>query len=177
MTKEEKKLICNRIMTDEPKMEQLILKYFTGGDFQRIEERKIGGGVIGGKACGLLLAHKLVSAHLPECEEYLVPHDSWFVGTELFRNYLLEGRLILAGTVKEQFQKMLESYGDSPIIVRSSSIMEDGYDHAFSGKYASVFCTSQGTAEEKLGNFLNAIEEVYESVRNVSARSTAESFI
>ncbi len=170
MTKEEKKLICNRIMTDEPKMEQLILKYFTGGDFQRIEERKIGGGVIGGKACGLLVAHKLVSAHLPECEEYLAPHDSWFVGTELFRNYLLEGRLILAGTVKEQFQKMLESYGDSPIIVRSSSIMEDGYDHAFSGKYASVFCTSQGTAEEKLGNFLNAIEEVYESVRNVSAQ-------
>ena len=68
MTKEEKKLICNRIMTDEPTMEQLILKSFTGGDFQRIEERKIGGGVIGGKACGLLVAHKLVSAHLPECE-------------------------------------------------------------------------------------------------------------
>ena len=171
MTKEEKKLICNEMMTDEPKMEQLILKYFTEEDFRDIRKRKIGGGVIGGKACGLLVLHKLVTAHLPECEEYLVPHDSWFVGTELFREFMLEGRLILTGAVREQFMEMLDSYGDAPIIVRSSSIMEDGFDHAFSGKYASVFCTNQGTAEEKFGDFLNAVEQVYESVRNVSAQA------
>ncbi len=49
LTREEKKCICNRLMTTESHMEQLILKHFTEEDFRRVWMRKIGGGVIGGK--------------------------------------------------------------------------------------------------------------------------------
>ena len=45
---------------------------------------------------------------------------------------------------------MLEYYGQSPIIVRSSSLLEDGFGNAFTGKYESVFCPNQGSPEERL---------------------------
>lgn len=45
----------------------------------------------------------------------------------------------------EQFVRLLEYYGQDPIIVRSSSILEDGFGNAFAGKYESVFCANQGS--------------------------------
>ena len=45
---------------------------------------------------------------------------------------------------------MLEYYGQSPIIVRSSSLLEDGFGNAFTGKYESVFCPNQGSPPERL---------------------------
>ncbi|GAB1484090.1 hypothetical protein MASR2M78_29070 [Treponema sp.] len=74
---------------------------------------------------------------------------------------------ILQGTFLDyivvQFQEMLEYFGQAPIIVRSSSIQEDSYGNAFSGKYESVFCANQGTPDERLENFLNAVRRVYAS--------------
>lgn len=170
ITKEEKKFVCNEIMTDETNMEQLILKYFTKDDFKKVVERKIGGGVIGGKACGVLMAQKLVSIYLPEAEDDIEACDSWFLGAELFHDYLEKNKADFKKTVKEQLGRMLEYYEDSPIIVRSSSSMEDGFDHAFSGKYESVFCISQGTREKKIQELLEAVTRVYESMKNASAK-------
>jgi hypothetical protein len=62
-----------------------------------------------------------------------------------------------------QFQEMLEYFGQSPIIVRSSSLQEDSYGNAFSGKYESVFCANQGSPEERLAAFLDAVRTVYAS--------------
>ena len=64
---------------------------------------------------------------------------------------------------------MLDHYGTVPLIVRSSSIMEDGYGNAFSGKYESVFCLNQGTKEERMAELEDAIRRVYSSVMNDSA--------
>lgn len=66
MTEEEKKYVCNQLMVTESQMERLILKYFTEEDYRRVWKRKIGEGVIGGKACGLLAARKLMELYLPE---------------------------------------------------------------------------------------------------------------
>ncbi|MFA5314061.1 MAG: PEP/pyruvate-binding domain-containing protein, partial [Methanomassiliicoccales archaeon] len=71
--------------------------------------------------------------------------------------------------IEDQFVKMLEYYGQSPIIVRSSSLLEDAYGNAFSGKYESVFCANQGTPQERLENFLNAVRKVYASTLSVEA--------
>ena len=60
---------------------------------------------------------------------------------------LLQGEFM--PTIKEQFLSMLEYFGQSPIIVRSSSLLEDGIGNAFAGKYESVFCPNQGTLEER----------------------------
>ena len=54
--------------------------------------------------------------------------------------------------------------GDSPIIVRSSSLLEDRAGSAFSGKYKSLFLGNQGSKEERLTALLDAIAEVYASI-------------
>ena len=66
LTHEERKCICNQLMTTESHMERLLLKHFTAEDFRKVWERKIGGGVIGGKACGLLVASNLIEGHIPQ---------------------------------------------------------------------------------------------------------------
>jgi hypothetical protein len=64
---------------------------------------------------------------------------------------------------------MLEYYGQSPIIVRSSSLLEDGFGNAFTGKYESVFCANQGSPAERLEAFLAAVREVYASAMSEEA--------
>ena len=70
---------------------------------------------------------------------------------------------------KDQFMHILEYYGQAPYIVRSSSILEDGFDNAFAGKYESVFCANRGTPEERLEEFENAVRTVYASSAGLSA--------
>ncbi len=57
----------------------------------------------------------------------------------------------------------LDDLGDSPLIVRSSSLLEDQLGAAFAGKYKSVFIANQGTKEERLEALVDAIVEVYAS--------------
>ena len=88
LTEEEKKQICHEMVTTESRMEKLILKHFAEEDYQKVAERRIGGGLIGGKACGLLAARKLIENLLPEYVELLEPHDSFFIGSDVFCGYL-----------------------------------------------------------------------------------------
>jgi pyruvate,water dikinase len=57
----------------------------------------------------------------------------------------------------------LDDFGDHPLIVRSSSLLEDRVGAAFSGKYKSLFLANQGSKKEKLDALLDAIAEVYAS--------------
>jgi pyruvate,water dikinase len=58
----------------------------------------------------------------------------------------------------------LDDFGERPIIVRSSSLLEDRVGAAFSGKYKSLFLANQGTKPERLAALQDAIAEVYASV-------------
>ena len=58
----------------------------------------------------------------------------------------------------------LDDFGDTPLIVRSSSLLEDQEGAAFSGKYKSLFLSNQGTKKERLEALMNAIVEVYASM-------------
>lgn len=58
---------------------------------------------------------------------------------------------------------LLDEVGQSPLIVRSSSLLEDRVGSAFSGKYRSVFLANQGSKEERLYALTDAIAEVYAS--------------
>ena len=71
--------------------------------------------------------------------------------------------------IKNKFIHVLEYFGQSPIIVRSSSFLEDGFGNAFAGKYESVFCINQGSLEERLEAFEKAVKTVYASTMNISA--------
>ena len=61
---------------------------------------------------------------------------------------------------------VLDDLGDRPLIVRSSSLLEDRTGSAFSGKYKSLFLANQGSKEDRLVALLDAIAEVYASIFN-----------
>ena len=88
------------------------------------------------------------------------PQDYIRLAPEM-RERLLHGEFM--PSIRDQFVSMLEYFGQSPIIVRSSSILEDGIGNAFAGKYESVFCPNQGTPEERYRDFENAVRTVYAS--------------
>ncbi len=58
----------------------------------------------------------------------------------------------------------LEDFGDVPLIVRSSSLLEDQTDAVFAGKYKSLFIANIGTKEERLAALIDAIAEVFASL-------------
>ncbi len=57
----------------------------------------------------------------------------------------------------------LDDLGDKPLVVRSSSLLEDQIGAVFSGKYKSLFLANQGTKQQKLWALMDAIAEVYAS--------------
>ena len=61
-------------------------------------------------------------------------------------------------------RELLKEIGDAPLIVRSSSLLEDNFGTSFAGKYDSFFCPNQGTPEENLEVLTLAISKVYASV-------------
>lgn len=188
--------MCNIMMTRDERMRRLIKANFTPEDYFRIRSRMVGTGMIGGKACGMLLARKLIQNNRPDLYARLEPHDSFYIGSDVFYSYIVyndfwdirirqrkkEEYFSLADTFaeclrtgkfsdteKEQFCRLLDYYGQEPIIVRSSSILEDGFGNAFAGKYDSVFCANTGTYEERLHEFEEAVRTVYASTMSTSA--------
>ncbi|ROR01670.1 PEP/pyruvate-binding domain-containing protein [Desulfosoma caldarium] len=61
------------------------------------------------------------------------------------------------------FKKFLEKVGECPLILRSSSLLEDNFGHAFSGKYDSVFLANQGPLERRLEEFIWGLKRVHMS--------------
>ncbi len=58
----------------------------------------------------------------------------------------------------------LDDFGEVPLIVRSSSLLEDRLGTAFSGKYKSLFLANQGDKQQRLEALLDAVAEVYASI-------------
>ena len=58
----------------------------------------------------------------------------------------------------------LDDFGEVPLIVRSSSLLEDRLGTAFAGKYKSLFLANQGGKKERLEALLDAVAEVYASI-------------
>ncbi len=176
-------------------------RYLRLDDLFAIRNRLIGGGRIGGKAAGMLLARRILLTEKDETgidiAERLDDHDSFYIGSDVFFTFLVNNDLFrlrlhltcnsatsheefkeieqrfLAGrfpaTIQEQFRVMLDYYGQAPIIVRSSSLLEDSFGNAFAGKYLSLFCANQGNPETRLNDFMKAVKLVYASALNPDA--------
>lgn len=69
----------------------------------------------------------------------------------------------------ESLRGILSGLGRAPLIVRSSSLLEDNFGSAFAGKYESHFCPNQGTLEENVEAVVAAIKRVYASTLNPDA--------
>jgi len=127
----------------------------------------------------------------------LEDHDSFYIGSDVFFTFLVNNGLFrrrlevhrradltrehykqlerdfLQGefppAIIDAFRAMLNYYGQNPIIVRSSSFLEDGFGHAFAGKYRSEFCANQGSLDARLVSLLAAIKRVYASALSPDA--------
>jgi pyruvate, water dikinase len=58
----------------------------------------------------------------------------------------------------------LDDFREVPLIVRSSSLLEDSKGTSFAGKYKSLFIANQGTKQERILALMDAIAEVYASM-------------
>ena len=79
----------------------------------------------------------------------------------LVRQIFQEGEL--PEEIVAQLARLLERSAGHPLIVRSSSLLEDRFGAAFSGMYASVFLGNQGDPAHRLRELLSAIKEVFAS--------------
>ncbi len=77
---------------------------------------------------------------------------------QLFKNSEFTSELV------KGLSAALDDFEDQPLIVRSSSMLEDRVGSSFSGKYKSLFLANQGTKKERLDALLDAVAEVYASV-------------
>ena len=66
--------MCNIMMTRDEKMRAMVKKHFTPEDYFAVRDHMIGTGMIGGKACGMLLARAIIRNTEPEISEVLEPH-------------------------------------------------------------------------------------------------------
>jgi hypothetical protein len=153
-----------------------------------------GNGKLGGKAAGLFRAEKILMAAKKDyisLRNLAVP-KTWFVTSDGILDFLHFNALEEMPSIKyrdpaeirqefpflEQIFKnsslspemiaglamALDDFGDKPLIVRSSSLLEDTLGAAFAGKYKSLFVANQGTKKERLEALVDAIVEVYASV-------------
>jgi hypothetical protein len=151
-------------------------------------------GKLGGKSAGLFLAHRILERQAEEDgtdNRILIPR-SWYIASEglmafieyndldevfqqkyretaqvrqeypnivhLFKNSRFPREIVKAVSV------LMDEVGEVPLIVRSSSLLEDRLGSAFSGKYKSLFLANQGEKNQRMHALLDAIAEVYASV-------------
>lgn len=170
--------------------------WFKAADFNFIQSRRIGGGKIGGKAAGMLLGWKILQAAESRIAERIALPRSYFVGADVFYDFTALNELEFINQkykspeqisaeypavreahlrarfpedVAERLRDILREVGDTPMIVRSSSLLEDSFGTSFAGKYESHFCANQGTLKENLRDLTAAIRRVYASVYSPDA--------
>jgi len=152
-----------------------------------------GTGKLGGKTSGVFLAQKILEHELESDESLkgIAFPRSWYLSSdallefihyndldEVFHHKYLDPaqirqeqslleqifkNAVFPPEIIEGFRRILRDIHDRPIIVRSSSLLEDSFGAAFSGKYKSLFVPNTGTEDERLESLMDAISEVYAS--------------
>jgi pyruvate,water dikinase len=150
-------------------------------------------GKLGGKSAGLILAHKILErGRIPDrpIGEIKVP-KTYYVASDALLDFIsyndlqdvIEQKFKEVDQIRQEYSNVIQLFknssfpanivtslaaalddlGDRPLIIRSSSLLEDRLGTAFSGKYKSLFLANQGTKQERMDALLDAIAEVYAS--------------
>ena len=152
-----------------------------------------GSGKFGGKTSGVFLAEKIIKQAMGKnniLKDISFP-KSWYITTDTIFNFIhyndldetFQTKYLHPDQIRQEqpfleqvfknatfpyeivegFRKIIRDLEGKPIIVRSSSLLEDSYGAAFSGKYKSLFIANTGSEEERLNSLMDAIAEVYAS--------------
>jgi len=163
---------------------------------RRIGEGKIGGKAAGMILAWKILQREDTNDEIDLRGRVVIP-NSYFIGADVFYDFhalngleefinqkyktqeeieadyahvqetYAEGRF--PKDVMDRLRALLAEVGNVPLIVRSSSLLEDNFGFSFAGKYDSFFCPNQSTLEENLVALTNAIARVYASVLSPDA--------
>ncbi len=150
-------------------------------------------GLLGGKSAGLFLAREILKStegEFPAFGEIKTP-KTWYITSDGLLNFMdynnleevMEQKYKDIGQVRLEYPYVvqvfknssfspeiikgllmaLEDFGEVPLIVRSSSLLEDRIGTSFAGKYKSLFIANQGSREKRLSELMDAIAEIYAS--------------
>ncbi|MCB9111376.1 MAG: hypothetical protein H6634_09000 [Anaerolineales bacterium] len=188
-------VLIRTMISDQLRYIRIARKWFTVGDLREISRRKIGGGKIGGKAAGMLLAMRIIKNTAPPeiANRFRIP-ISFYLGSDVYYNFMALNDLgdwngqkykseeqmradfpqlceefyrgEFPPEVIESLAGILHEAGNRPLIVRSSSLLEDNFGTSFAGKYESIFLPNQGSHNDRLSALTNAIARIYASVMN-----------
>jgi hypothetical protein len=196
--RELKVVLIRTLISDQLPYINIAKEWFTISDLAEIRRRKIGLGRIGGKAAGMLLAlrvlKEMAGADLQQC---LASAPSYFVGSDLMYSFMSLNNLMhwndqkykteeemraeypqiirefeqgdIIPELLEKLQGVLVDVGKQPLIVRSSSLLEDNFGTAFAGKYESVFLPNQGSLQQNLSELVRGMARIYASTLNPNA--------
>ncbi|OGO33844.1 MAG: hypothetical protein A2W35_00850 [Chloroflexi bacterium RBG_16_57_11] len=187
-----KVVLIRRLISDQLAYINIAKKWFKVKDLAEIYRRKIGLGRIGGKAAGMMLAANILNETGDDAlrSSVYVP-ESFFLGSDVMYIFMAMNGLTYWNDqkykpedqiwdeypqIKHEFEAgrfppeilvelktLLDRIGNKPLIVRSSSQLEDNFGTAFAGKYDSYFCPNQSTSEENLQALTLAIARTFAS--------------
>ena len=150
-------------------------------------------GRLGGKCAGLFLAKKIIrkSPDPDGYLGGVKMPKSWYITSDVLLGFLrynnleeiIEQKYKDINQVRLEYPNVIQSFKSGrfppeivnglsmaldefegrPLIIRSSSLLEDSLGAAFSGKYKSLFIANQGSKQERLEALMDAIAEVYAS--------------
>lgn len=150
-------------------------------------------GKLGGKGSGLTLASEILTKSTTDNEllHQIKTPKTWYLTSDGILNFInhndlediVEHKYEEIGQVRQEYPYIvhvfknstlppevinglsvaLDDFGDAPLIVRSSSLLEDRMGTSFAGKYKSLFIANQGTKQQRLMALKDAIAEVYAS--------------
>jgi hypothetical protein len=196
--REIKVVLLRSTISDQLAYLNIAKEWFSLDDLIAIRRHKIGKGKIGGKAAGMLLALRILQKVAEDdiVKNTTIP-ESYYLGTDVMYAFMTHSGLMHWGDqkykeedemradyarIKEDYAKgefppdildelrlLLEKMGDQPVIVRSSSLLEDSFGSSFAGKYDSYFCPNQDSPEENLKALTHAIGQIYASGLNPDA--------
>ena len=188
--------LIQRLLTEQLDFIKVAKNYVGTHTFEKILERVVmpteSYGKLGGKAAGLILAHRMLrKCGVPADGTRVRVPKTWFVASSAMRHFIayndledvLEQKYKPIDEARHDYPNIVRLFKNSrfppdlvkgvslalaefeerPLVVRSSSLLEDRVGTAFSGKYKSLFLANQGTRDERLEALLDAIAEIYAS--------------
>jgi hypothetical protein len=189
-------VLLKSLVSDQLAFIRIAKQWFTTSDFNYVLQHRIGTGKIGGKAAGMLLAYKILQNTATDVFEQIVLPRSYFVGANVFYDFMAINNVEFVAQkykspdqiraeypeiqdkytrarfpeeIADQLRQVLTEVGKTPLIVRSSSLLEDNFGTSFAGKYMSIFCPNQGNQKENLRDLTLAIRRIYASVYSPDA--------
>ncbi len=150
------------------------------------------GGKTAGMVVAQKILLPILAQRDPEFEKYIRVPETWYITSGVLSDFIDRNSFFFAHTHKYRdredldaeyqrisglfesaafppdvvadFRRLIEEIGEYPIIVRSSSYLEDSFGLAFSGKYRSLFLANQGDADTRLAAFMDGVKQVLSSM-------------